>query len=255
MAYNPHSFENIYGFSLLDEVHNFFPELLYDEGLFPNDSWRWIRHRVNHLFPHVYVRQQNTYNIYSAEQRMQTYMQWYRENSRFSDMPAPETRLPVLFPSLAVPPPPRAAVSVPPPVPAGGAGAAHGSQEQPSRTVLRSQTNTLPTLFTSLLFDMRAPRDQVGENILNLFNRAFIDVAVAPTHDQIDQASEIETIDRIPDEATCSICQEREGPPAWRILHCGHSYHQVCIDTWLTSHVQCPICRMDVRTMHPPTRT
>jgi hypothetical protein len=259
MAYNPHSFESVYGFSMLDEIHNFFPEILYDDGIFPADNIRWMRHRIHHLFPQVYVRQQNMYNIYNAEPRLRSYVSWYRENARMDDMPNPEARLPVLIPSLATPPPPRHGVA-----PANGAGAARvdlsGAEPTPPPTIrrmVRQQSTTLPTLFTSLLWDIREPiaADTMSDNLLNILNQAFIDVTVAPTAVQIDHASTLRAADEISAETSCSVCQEHAGAGIWRILHCGHSYHQDCIDTWLASHVQCPICRTDVRTMRPPAQT
>ncbi|KAL4591626.1 hypothetical protein LXL04_004595 [Taraxacum kok-saghyz] len=43
----------------------------------------------------------------------------------------------------------------------------------------------------------------------------------------------------------CSIClsefQERETVKV--IPYCNHGFHPLCIDTWLSSHVSCPLCR------------
>lgn len=43
----------------------------------------------------------------------------------------------------------------------------------------------------------------------------------------------------------CSIClsefEERETVKV--IPYCRHGFHPVCIDTWLSSHVSCPLCR------------
>lgn len=250
MAYNPTSFESIYGFSLLDEIHNFFPELLYDDGIFPADSLRWMRHRVHHLFPQVYVRQQNMYNIYSAESRLRSYVSWYRENARMDDMHNPEVRTPILIPSLATPPPPRQGVRV-------DISGAEPLLPPTIRRTVRQQSAALPTLFTSLLWDIREPAaaDTMGDSLLNILNQAFLDVTVAPTAAQIDRASTLRAADEISAETTCSICQEHGTAGVWRVLYCGHSYHQNCIDTWFTSHVQCPICRADVRTLRTPAQT
>jgi hypothetical protein len=256
MTYNPHSFENIYGFSLLDEIHNFFPELLYDDGIFPNDSLRWMRHRIHRLFPQAYTRQQNMYNIYSAEPRLRDYLQWYRENLRLNDMPNFEMREPILVPNIASPPPPRQrydADTVPTRVSVDMSGAPQPAATRQRRATMRTSNNAVPALFTSLLWDIREPRDPIGEGILNIFNQALIDVAVAPSAAQIQGASRIEDANTIPEETNCSICQEHGEQVAWRILNCGHSYHQQCIDMWFASHTQCPICRADVRSMLPQT--
>lgn len=79
-------------------------------------------------------------------------------------------------------------------------------------------------------------------------------VTVRPTQIQLDRATELEagnvrfTID---EGATCTVCQETfrsEGSGQLRrIRHCGHTFHQNCIDTWFGSHVRCPVCRYDIR--------
>ncbi|KAK9059435.1 hypothetical protein SSX86_020137 [Deinandra increscens subsp. villosa] len=43
----------------------------------------------------------------------------------------------------------------------------------------------------------------------------------------------------------CSVClTEFEGDDTLRILpNCKHAFHMPCIDTWLRSHTNCPLCR------------
>ncbi|PSR98266.1 RING-H2 finger protein [Actinidia chinensis var. chinensis] len=46
-------------------------------------------------------------------------------------------------------------------------------------------------------------------------------------------------------EGTCAVClgEFTEGEEV-RVLHeCGHSFHVPCIDMWLWSHPNCPLCR------------
>ncbi|CAL9106450.1 unnamed protein product [Musa acuminata var. zebrina] len=46
----------------------------------------------------------------------------------------------------------------------------------------------------------------------------------------------------------CAVClSEFEDDDALRLLpRCSHAFHPDCIDTWLTSHVTCPVCRSNV---------
>ncbi|QHN98594.1 hypothetical protein HN51_033853 [Arachis hypogaea] len=46
-------------------------------------------------------------------------------------------------------------------------------------------------------------------------------------------------------EEECVICLEelREGETVKMIPHCKHVFHPNCIDTWLLTHVTCPVCR------------
>lgn len=47
------------------------------------------------------------------------------------------------------------------------------------------------------------------------------------------------------DEETCAIClsEFEEGEELRRLPECMHSYHMACIDMWLYSHSNCPVCR------------
>jgi hypothetical protein len=78
MAFNPNHYETIYGFSTLDELHNFMPEMLYDDAIFPNEIGAFMRHRVRTLFRDTYVRQQHLYMMYNASQRRQSFAEWRR---------------------------------------------------------------------------------------------------------------------------------------------------------------------------------
>jgi len=45
------------------------------------------------------------------------------------------------------------------------------------------------------------------------------------------------------DPEDCSICMEKLTYKTH--LNCGHCFHDDCIDTWLSSHNTCPICRQN----------
>lgn len=49
-------------------------------------------------------------------------------------------------------------------------------------------------------------------------------------------------------EGTCSVClSEFQEDERVRLLpNCTHAFHISCIDTWLTSHTNCPLCRSEV---------
>lgn len=245
MAYNPHMYETVYGFSLLDEVHNFFPEFLYDTSLFGTESANWMRHRINTLFPQVFVRQQNLYNMYAASERMSRYVQWHHENA--NTLAAP----------LRPPPAPRRAAPQPAQAPQDISGATQQPAGRSRRAVQSPQslfTSNPQTLLTSFVYDLGDPA-----GLLNLLNmNPFNDVPVAPSAEQIGAASRIRHQDEVDPDLNCPVCMEHDmstGGSEWRQLNCRHSFHRSCIDTWLASHVQCPVCRMDVRDMARQNRT
>ncbi|KAK1571643.1 hypothetical protein Q3G72_020660 [Acer saccharum] len=49
------------------------------------------------------------------------------------------------------------------------------------------------------------------------------------------------------DDGTCAIClcEFEEGEELRTLPECLHSYHVPCIDMWLHSHSNCPMCRTD----------
>ncbi|CAN6273097.1 unnamed protein product [Urochloa humidicola] len=50
------------------------------------------------------------------------------------------------------------------------------------------------------------------------------------------------------DTVECAVClAELEDGEAARFLpRCGHGFHAECVDTWLSSHTTCPLCRLTV---------
>lgn len=50
------------------------------------------------------------------------------------------------------------------------------------------------------------------------------------------------------EEGECAVCLSafREGEELKRLPKCKHSFHAPCIDMWLNSHMDCPLCRSPV---------
>ena len=72
-------------------------------------------------------------------------------------------------------------------------------------------------------------------------------VVVAPTTEQINNASTIETT--ATSGEICAICQDsiQVGTQVRSLDACDHLFHTGCIDTWFQSNVRCPVCRHDIR--------
>ena len=93
MAFQPR-FEHAYGFSFLDELHNFFPELLYDNHIFDHAPINWMRHRMQTLFPAAFARNTHLYGIYQQTQRRQGFQEWIaRQNPPQPPQPPVEPTL------------------------------------------------------------------------------------------------------------------------------------------------------------------
>ncbi|KAK2637589.1 hypothetical protein Ddye_032381, partial [Dipteronia dyeriana] len=54
-------------------------------------------------------------------------------------------------------------------------------------------------------------------------------------------------LDLVGDDRTCAIClcEFEEGEELRTLPECLHSYHVPCIDMWLHSHSNCPMCSID----------
>ncbi|KAL3622878.1 hypothetical protein CASFOL_033267 [Castilleja foliolosa] len=50
------------------------------------------------------------------------------------------------------------------------------------------------------------------------------------------------------DESECAVCLSvfEEGEELRQLPKCKHSFHAPCIDMWLYSHINCPLCRCEV---------
>lgn len=239
----PH-YEEVYHVGLLDDIHNFFPAILYHPRRFTTfqDFTSYIQEQMNHNF--------NTFNrarrAYHAEHGIVTPIQTNR------NIPAPPGLLPTRAPN-------------PTPI------------HRPHMTVgLTTETFDLTHLFTGGGLGARTPGGDLEEfpigiggggaggggildQIANLITRAAEPVLVTPTAQQIDRATTI----RVPysteegDSHACAICQEpfNDGQtirPLREIIQCEHAFHQTCIDQWFTRNVRCPVCRFDIREHETP---
>ncbi|OIS99931.1 ring-h2 finger protein atl52 [Nicotiana attenuata] len=61
------------------------------------------------------------------------------------------------------------------------------------------------------------------------------------------------------DDIECSVCLSdfEEGEEVKQLPRCNHSFHASCIDMWLYSHLDCPMCRSPVEppVLHPSSFT
>lgn len=250
MAYN--NYQTIYGFSILDELHNFFPELLYDIELFNDTLLQWFRYRVETLFPR-YVREQNMYRLYDSHTRRTHYRAWEQRrlvptNTSALNPVHPSTPTVVTTTNTLPPPttPLRRTQAVNPIAP---------------RRVQRQTTQIrVPLTDTLLDVDTAQPIRDIFDLLIGTATglttpliipttgNVFQDVPVIPTRSQVEAGSRLVHASTLAPDTTCSICMEQvQETGSWRTLHCGHHYHDSCILRVFEDSVHCPICRADVR--------
>ena len=85
----------------------------------------------------------------------------------------------------------------------------------------------------------------------SILNSLFWDpVAVYPTEEEINSATSRVEFSDLPDDATnCPITLEsfNENSEILRIDACGHCFTRNGILRWFRNHVNCPVCRHDIR--------
>ena len=214
--------QNIYSIQLLNELHNYFPELLYNQRRFQHiqDVLGYIR-SVAELSP--YDIGQQTYNNRQPP---------IRNNTTSIPTPTPNPQpVPVGTGVFNIPMNsiPQTFVTM--------------SDEIPSTQRVRMNNNT-NTLINTLLGGLFG--DIMGTNNINTFLNER--VPVYPTNDQIENASITFRTTR-PQDDICAICQDHfaHNQNVRRLIHCNHYFHQDCIDIWFRGNVHCPTCRHDIR--------
>ena len=229
-----------YSISLLNDLHNHFPDLLYQPQRF-----RSVPDVLNYV---ISVANQNPF-----------------ERERNAYQQAHATHAPRTAPATATPAPATANSTAPASNNRSIEETAtdyyqilHGARLPESEIVFSSRAarpassrtllgrnwlggdSSTDTLLTSLIGQMfEAP---------SLHNFLDQSVTVHPTADQIHHHTTLTTAPRTMDD-NCAICQDPiEQGQHMRILnYCTHSFHTTCIDTWFTTHVTCPTCRHDIR--------
>ena len=203
-------YDNHYGITLLDDVHNYFPALLYEPGQF---------HSVQDVLNYIRLQVQRRFDLFSNAQR--------------AYVPLQQTVRP--------PPPQRRAPGPPQPPPGPPSQYLNRTIWSPEIITLMQASMDLTDPMAILMNALRQPSSQAAD-------AAFMEpVVVRPTADQVSAATSIEIVDS--EEEVCAICQDslRPGAEARSINVCDHRFHTGCIDQWFQQNVRCPVCRHDIR--------
>lgn len=200
---------SVYGVGLLDDIHNYFPALLYDTGRFQNmaNVFSYARNQLDtrfNLFRHGA-------SLYNASQRAQP-------------MHAQQTTQATH--TIPLTPTPRATRN------ANDIAAA----------------NLLLGFLRMSTEDDLSNYIQLPARTANA-NAWTDPVIVRPTAQAIAAGTEPVLGSSLAENTGCAICQDTIIPtdPARRLLACGHVYHRGCIDEWFRRSVYCPSCRHDIR--------
>jgi hypothetical protein len=218
-------YEDVYYVRLLDDIHNYFPDLLYNPGRFGT-----VRDVLGYLQEQTQLR----FNLFQ---------QGLRRHRR---------RMP---PSYNPPPPPQSPffqnrrfspTTMPTTMPT--------TYINPGLT---GQVDFVTETFdlTPMVSGLTMPQSDAGTSYLDtlvrilMSTRAQEPVIVVPTEEQINRSTLLQMASTEEEQHTCTVCQENytDGQAMRKIHHCGHTFHKNCIDTWFERNVHCPVCRFDIR--------
>lgn len=268
----------MYHIQLLNDLHNWFPELLYNSPRFQS-----VQDVLGYI---IQVANDNSYQV--AHQRYNSYRYHMENNQSYLNTPINSS------PSIYAPP--NLNVSTRQNVASassnGSSNASNASNSSSNASNASNSSNAssgslfsagpLSNIFDLLYGDHQMDSDEPNthvhithttlpavslnmnqDNIITsilgqvLYGRRdasamqnFLNqtVVIHPSDDQIDNNTSVNTATRTQDD-NCAICQDEieEGQEMRSINHCRHLFHKHCIDTWFQTNVRCPSCRHDIR--------
>jgi Ring finger domain len=242
---------------LLDDLHNYFPDLLYNSERFTTvqDVLQYVQNQARSQF-NPFENGRNAYRahmqIRSAQQQQQIQTQQSQQSQQLTPIQVQESG-------------PTGVVTPNRPTTTTATGTSPSTLMTPVRIQRSIPINLNPPRitrryqpfnhYTAILDDLN-DENLIGINTLgslsnlsNLFSLALNppmnDVVIVPTAQQLNNATTLISSQETNDD--CAICQELMDTNLRKINRCNHIFHQQCIETWFQSSVTCPICRIDIR--------
>lgn len=222
------AYQHIYNIHLLNEIHNYFPDILYNRQRFQNiqDLLSYIQ-EVSEISP--YDRGLQQYRI-DQSRNLRTQPSRYRYEERVNntrrdttDTSLPNTNIP---PITTTTPETRETREI--------------REIRETDRLINNVLNGFSVVIGTTNFEQI-----LEENLQSFLNQTII---VSPTANQIQNASiTFAAIERQDD--ICAICREEiiVEQQVRRLSYCNHYFHKVCIDSWFLRNVHCPTCRHDIR--------
>ncbi|XP_047317700.1 E3 ubiquitin-protein ligase RHA2B-like [Impatiens glandulifera] len=100
--------------------------------------------------------------------------------------------------------------------------------------------------FTVLLLQLIILIRTVAGTILHSCNKPITPTRYLELIEEKNPASRYKRKSSIHDPAECAVCLSalEEGEEVRRLNKCGHTFHRLCLDTWLQGDcATCPLCR------------
>jgi hypothetical protein len=222
------SSSSYYGIQLLDDLHTYFPAILYTPRQF---------HSVSDVLEYIQTQTRNHFDRFSNAQRAFVATNPsppVQQQVPLNNTPQqqPQSSFEPRIPSIRI----RTTTPL------------HG-RLNPLLRVLHPLSTSEGDIGGGMTADIIASLLSLGAT-MDAAPTNFMDpVPVVPSEHQIQLATSLHRATVANELVTCSICQDNftSGEEVRRINHCNHEFHRRCIDTWFQTNVACPMCRWDIR--------
>ena len=241
----------LYGVGLLDDLHTYFPDLLYNQERFTD---------IQSVLQYVRDQTESQFNLFARGQRETQQQQTQHQATVTTPARAVQPRI-----SPVPAAPGRPLVNTRNHWSNSGAEGPFGANgygnyiSQSDRIVDTFNTIVTETYDISNLFQIPTAQRQTRTdtsllsllvNAVTSMPRADLEpVVVRPDTQTIERVTTLRPARSSDESEVCSVCQENytEGQAIRSITYCNHNFHKSCIDQWFERDVHCPVCRFDVR--------
>lgn len=212
-----------YDINLLNDLHEIVPEFLYEDEMFNSPLVHFFQRRVSHMFP-AYHRERTHYLRTQSESRNRSF------GTHLSSQPASNR------------------YTVPTVTTTSTSGTAEVLRAlllaaAIDNAAMDSEVDPMPGLTTT-----GSTRNVPRNRSLNAWLEP---VVVRPSAEVYSGNTEILEASAVGEDTICAICQRHDNEATettWRKLRrCGHMFHTPCADRWFLLHINCPLCRADIR--------
>jgi hypothetical protein len=243
----------LYGVGLLDDLHMYFPDLLYNPDRFTT---------TGSVLQYIRTQTESQFNLFARGQREAQQQQ--QQNPVLSTPARPITTASPSAPARRIRPQRHWSD--------GGAEGPFGANgygvyvpPAPIVPLTEEISNPIQNIITetydiaSLFQIPAAQRHSILDtnNLVSLFLNAVASmprtdlepVVVRPDNQTIYRVTTLRSAREEDEHEICSVCQDEytEGQAIRSITHCSHMFHKSCIDQWFERNVHCPVCRFDIR--------
>lgn len=219
----------VYPVQLLNDLHNWFPEILYNPQRFQTiqDLIQYIGQvaRTN-PYEQGLNRYQNQRRAHVSQQHQASHMQQAQQQQAQQPLQPPIRPVRIRESIIDTTHPHAAPLT--------------------SESLLTSLLGQVLQEEMSPLNLNYRPRADFSSSLMRTFLNDT--VVVRPTIEQLNNGTRIFTADNSIDN-NCAVCQDplEQGHEVCVINHCGHIFHKDCITPWFQQNTRCPTCRHDIR--------